>query len=179
MKKKYHSNPFISYLNINPLLNKIDVLRQICKISPLEILCVNETKLDSNFSIQNWWLHFPPYRRDRDNHGRGKMVFIREGLITENVKTFFSDSFSTELCHVDYPHLPFYLMLSWLHCFSCPLRFHLHFGSFIFFPLSTLSCPNCSWNPSYNCSDFILLCFLFKLWHCLYTLGQIAFLYSW
>ena len=49
LKQKYHSNPFISYLNINSLSNKIDALRQICKISPLEILCVDETKLNSSF----------------------------------------------------------------------------------------------------------------------------------
>ena len=54
LKQKYHSNPFISYLNINPLLNKIDVLRQICKTSLLEILCVNETKLDSSFPISQF-----------------------------------------------------------------------------------------------------------------------------
>ena len=88
LKQKYPSNPFISYLNINSLSNKIDALRQICKISPLEILCVDETKLDSSvpnsrFKIDGYI--FPPYRRDRDNHGRGKMVFIREGLITKRL----------------------------------------------------------------------------------------------
>ena len=36
-------------LNINSLSNEIDALRQICKISPLKILCVDETKLDSSF----------------------------------------------------------------------------------------------------------------------------------
>ena len=50
LKQKYHSNPFISYLNINSLSNKIDVFRQICKISPLEILCVDKTKLDCSFA---------------------------------------------------------------------------------------------------------------------------------
>ena len=49
LKQKYHSNPFISYLNINSLSNKIDALRQICKTAPLEILCVNEIKLDGSF----------------------------------------------------------------------------------------------------------------------------------
>ena len=49
LKQKYHSNLFISYLNINSLSNKIDALRQICKTSPLEISCVDETELDSNF----------------------------------------------------------------------------------------------------------------------------------
>ena len=49
LKQKYHSNPFISYLNINALSNKINALRQVCKICPLEILYVDETKLDSIF----------------------------------------------------------------------------------------------------------------------------------
>ena len=49
MRQKYHWNPFISYLNINSLSNKIDALRYICKIFPLEILCVDETKLGSSF----------------------------------------------------------------------------------------------------------------------------------
>ena len=67
-KQKYHSNPFISYLNINSFSNKFDALKQICKISPLKILCVDENKLDSSFPNSqfriNWY--FPPYRRDRD-----------------------------------------------------------------------------------------------------------------
>ena len=98
LKQKYHSNPLISYLNINPLSNKIDSLRQICKASPLEILCVDQNKLDSSFSkfsIQNWRVHFPPYRRDRDNHGGGKMVFIREGLITERLENLETKVFET------------------------------------------------------------------------------------
>ena len=85
LKQKYHWNPFISYLNINSLSNKIDVLRQICKISPLEILCVDQTKLDSSFPNSQFRIDgyiYPPYRRDRDNHGGGGIVFIREGLIT-------------------------------------------------------------------------------------------------
>ena len=90
-------------MNINSLSNKIDALRQICKISPLEILCVDETKLDSSvpnsrFKIDGYI--FPPYRRDRDNHGRGKIVFIREGLITKrlvNLESKLSETTFLEL----------------------------------------------------------------------------------
>ena len=32
-------------MDINSLSNKIDALRQICKTAPLEILCVDKTKL--------------------------------------------------------------------------------------------------------------------------------------
>ena len=103
LKQKYHSNPFISYLNINSLSNKIDALRQIWKTAPLEILCVDETKLDSSFPNSQFRIDgyiFSPYRRDRDNHGGGKMVFIREGLITkrlENLETKLSETICLEL----------------------------------------------------------------------------------
>ena len=79
LKQKYHSNSFISYLNINSLSNKIDALRQIWKTAPLEILCVDETKLDSsfpNFQFKIDGYIFPPYRRDRDNHGGGEKWFL-------------------------------------------------------------------------------------------------------
>ena len=83
--------------------NKIDALRQICKISPLEILCVDETKLDSSFPNSQFRIDgyiFSPYRSDRDNHGGGKIVFIREGLITkrlENLETKISETICLEL----------------------------------------------------------------------------------
>ena len=68
LKQKYHSNPFINYLNINSLSNKIDALRQICKTAPLEILCFDETKLDSSFPNSQLIIDgyiFPSYRRER------------------------------------------------------------------------------------------------------------------
>ena len=53
LKQKYHWSQFISYLNTNSLLNKIDALRQNRKISHPKILRVDETKLNSNFPILN------------------------------------------------------------------------------------------------------------------------------
>ena len=46
LKKRYHLNLFINHLNINSLSNKIDAWRQICKISPLKIVSVNENNLE-------------------------------------------------------------------------------------------------------------------------------------
>ena len=63
LKQKYHSNSFISYLNINSLWNKFDALRQICKTALLEILCIDETKLDSIFPNSQFRIDeyiFPP-----------------------------------------------------------------------------------------------------------------------
>ena len=45
----YSSNPLVAYLNINSLQNKINALRVITKSFPLDILCIDETKLDDSF----------------------------------------------------------------------------------------------------------------------------------
>ena len=90
-------------MNINSLSNKIDASRQICKTAALEILCIDETKLDSSFPNSQFRTDgyiFPPYRRDRDNHGGGKMVFIIEGLITKRLgklETKLSETICLEL----------------------------------------------------------------------------------
>ena len=41
-------NPIVGYLNINSLRNKIDDLREVCKKVQIDILCIDETKLDDS-----------------------------------------------------------------------------------------------------------------------------------
>ena len=62
----------LGYLNINHLPSKIDHLRKMCSKAPNNIL-------------------YPPYRKDRNKNGGGKMVFIREGLVTKWLKAFEGD----------------------------------------------------------------------------------------
>ena len=48
--------------------------REICKESPIDILCVNETKIDSSYpnaQFQINYYQFPPFRRDRNKYGGG------------------------------------------------------------------------------------------------------------
>ena len=49
-----------------------------------------QTKLDdsfpdSQFQIENY--QFPPFRRDRNSKGGGKMVFVKNGLIAKRIKS--------------------------------------------------------------------------------------------
>ena len=86
------NNPFntiVGYLNINSLRNKIDDLREVCKKVEIDILCIDETKLDdsytdSQFKIKGY--QFPFLRKDRDNRGGEKFVFIKQGLIVNRLK---------------------------------------------------------------------------------------------
>ena len=82
-------NPIVGYLNINSLRNKIDDLREVCKKVQIDILCIDETKLDDSFPDSQFKINgyqFPFLRRDRDNRGEGKIVFIKQGLIVNRLK---------------------------------------------------------------------------------------------
>ena len=64
---------------------------------------VDETKLDdsipnSQFILEN--LQFPPFRRDQNSKGGGKLVYVKQGIIAkrlENLGTKFSETICIEL----------------------------------------------------------------------------------
>ena len=91
LRQQYPFNPLIGYLNINFLDHKVDSLREFLKISPLEIICVDETKLDNSFPDQQFKIEgfqFPPFRRDRNKFGGGKIVYVKDGLIANRLTEF-------------------------------------------------------------------------------------------
>ena len=83
-KSKNLRNPFLSYLNINHLRNKIIDLRHILQQIGLEYISISETKLDEQFPDTQFKIegyHYPPFRRDRTRHGGGLMVFVKSDII--------------------------------------------------------------------------------------------------
>ena len=76
LRKGCQSNLFIAYLNINSLRKKIISLRQILKKTKIDVLYINETKLDSSFPNHQFKIEgyqFPPLRRDQNSKRGGKM----------------------------------------------------------------------------------------------------------
>ena len=58
---------------------------------------MDETKLDSSFpnsQVRTDRYIFIPYRRDRDNHGGDKMIFISRGLITKRFEYLETKQFA-------------------------------------------------------------------------------------
>ena len=49
LRKAYQNNPLIGYININFLREKIVSLREALSKASIDILCVDETKLDASF----------------------------------------------------------------------------------------------------------------------------------
>ena len=103
VRKSYPNNPIIGYLNINTLQNKIISLREIIAKAPLDVFCVDETKLgdsfpNSQFILENF--QFPPFCRDRNSKGGEKLVYVKQGIIAkrlENLETKFSETICIEL----------------------------------------------------------------------------------
>ena len=56
LEKDYIINSSIGYQNINSLSEKIIYLREICLQTSFDILCVDETKLDSSHSLPQRWI---------------------------------------------------------------------------------------------------------------------------
>ena len=76
----------ISYLNINHFENKVINFREICHQAPIDIICIDGTKLDSSYLDSQFHIdgyQFPPFRRDRSKYGGGKIVYVRKGFIAE------------------------------------------------------------------------------------------------
>ena len=96
LRAKYILNPTVGYLNINSLRgDKFHHLKMLCTETPIEVLCVDETKLtadfpDAYFKIDGY--KHPPFRRDRNDklstRGGGKIVFIRDGIIAQRLNKF-------------------------------------------------------------------------------------------
>ena len=91
LKIKNLRNPFLGYLNINHLRNKIVDLRCILKEIGLECISISETKLDSSFPDSQFKIdgyHFPPFRKDRNCHGGGLMVFVKSDIIVTRLTEY-------------------------------------------------------------------------------------------
>ena len=107
----------IACLNVNSLLAHIDQLRIFLSIHKIDILTVNETKLDSSISSNE--IHISGYdvvRRDRchnDRHGGGVCIFIKNNLnfrIREDLSKVNLEFLAIEVCK---PHLRPFLVATW------------------------------------------------------------------
>ena len=97
LRTKYTNNPSIGYLNINSLRGqKFSQLEEICKLSKIDILCIDETKLTSEIPTSRIHIEgyqYPPIRRDRiqksnNSYGGGKVVYIRDGFICKKIEQY-------------------------------------------------------------------------------------------
>ena len=83
LRLQYSSNPLIANLNIYSLQNKIDALREIIKYFPLDIFCIDESKLHDSFPDHRFKMYgyqFLPFGRDRSKLRGAKNFLLKVPL---------------------------------------------------------------------------------------------------
>ena len=86
--RKHHSNKIImAHINTNSLRNKFDMLTNSVS-EYIDILMISETKLDDTFPHALYHLKdfSNPYRLDRNSHGGGILVYVRDNIPSNLVK---------------------------------------------------------------------------------------------
>ena len=87
-KPTYFNNPTNGYLNIKSLSAKITSLRKILSKAPIDILCLDQTKINSGFPDAPFKINgyqYSPIRRDGNSKDGGKSFFIKQGIIAKRL----------------------------------------------------------------------------------------------
>ena len=89
LKLKKPKNPIISYININSIRNKFELLSDLL-IDQVDLLAIAETKLDDSFSDSQFVLNGfkKPYRLDITKNSGGLLFYIRSNLPSRQLKEF-------------------------------------------------------------------------------------------
>ena len=84
---KYPQNPIIAQININSIRNKFETLVSLVT-SDIDILMISETKIDESFPLSQFMIDgfSMPYRRDRNAHGCGILVYFRNNITSKLLK---------------------------------------------------------------------------------------------
>lgn len=115
----------LAALNIVSLPKYIDQLRIYLHSKPIDILALNETRLDS--SISNKEMGIPGYtleRNDRNRNGGGVALYIRNSIDYEVDKTLASNELNLEwLCiKVKKPKVKPFLVATWYRPPNSPIH---------------------------------------------------------
>ena len=84
IRNKNKNNPFISYMNINSLRNKIHDLRSLLADLNPEVITISETKIDHTFPAAQFmidgYINPENFRKYRNEHGGGLITYIKRGI---------------------------------------------------------------------------------------------------
>ena len=71
----------IAYLNINSLRNKFESLKFLIGAN-VDVLIIAETKLNATLPAAQFLIEGfkKPFRYDRNDHGGGPLIYVREGI---------------------------------------------------------------------------------------------------
>ena len=80
-RKKYPKNLILSHVNINSMRNKYIALQEVLYDGLVDILSVQETKLDESFPDAQFGVPgYQMFRRDRNGNGGGIVTYVRSDI---------------------------------------------------------------------------------------------------
>ena len=87
LRKKNMHKIVVGQLNIISIQNKFDHL-MVAVSGNIDILLITETKIDSTFPVNQFYLngYNVPYRNDRNTNGGGILVYIRDDIRSRIIK---------------------------------------------------------------------------------------------
>ena len=90
MRTKCPKNPIIAHLNINSIRNKFCELKDLITSNSLNIVVLSETKIDYTFPKSRFQIpgYKVPYREDRNAHGSGLLVYIKNSIKSKRINSF-------------------------------------------------------------------------------------------
>ena len=166
----------IACLNVNSLLPHIDQLRIFLSIHKIDILTVNETKLD--FSISSNEIHISGYdvvRRDRchnGRHGGGVCIFNKNNLnfrIREDLSKVNLEFLAIKVCK---PHSRPFLVATWYRPPNSPLSTFPAFQDVIdmidaenleFYLLGGINCDLLAESPDNSTKELLSISTIYNL----------------
>ena len=69
-------------------MERIICLKDTISTSKINILCIDETKLDTSFPDSQFKIdgcQFPLFRKYQDSKGGGKIIYVREGIVAKRL----------------------------------------------------------------------------------------------
>ena len=84
----------IAYLNINSIRNKSEFLKPLVA-DYIDVLAIAETKIDENFTTSQFLLDgiSNPIRFDRNKHGGGLLIYVREGVPFKEISVYITPNY--------------------------------------------------------------------------------------
>ena len=88
LKAKNADRLIIGHININFLQNKFEPLKTLVQ-DKINILVVSETKSDDSFPTSQFLIdgYTEPDRLDRNSHGGGLLIYVRDDISSKKIKT--------------------------------------------------------------------------------------------
>ena len=89
LRSKNRERIIVGHLNINHIEKKFEPLVSLIK-DRIDIVLFSETKIDSSFPTTQFEIkgYSKPFRRDRDIHGGGLLLYLRDDIPCKEIKSY-------------------------------------------------------------------------------------------